>query len=422
MRVGHTLIQSFELESKIVPGLKLELDFVYKLTEMNSETLPRLEKLSYDPETARKETKSLYRCDPLAFRCMVFGDEIQYDCMLGPEEYPWKQVKECVAQMRAEEALSMIQNPEYRDWLREQGKQYTLNYEDIVIGAPISIHTKIKMLDDIDKGMKNLFRYPDRSRFHHIYRKAMHMASIDTPVSMYVLHEKTRGENVQERVLTFRTFDDVLDSIIEKYHGEEADEFECRWNYVERFDLTRGEYKAVAYYIVSEEGVVWHASVLNLRYDVKEKEKKRAENELFMLSRRVVMATLDLPVPYKPGDIVTMDCRPFCEPYHAMIMDADGGEFTFSPLVLYHKNGWGQCWIHQTSYYREAFSPYYRMELFSGELPEHEKMLGELSKAVKHNPDLINDIYRIVDKGDNGSIEDELQNLIYDSKTEEELK
>lgn len=63
-----------------------------------------------------------------------------------------------------------------------------------------------------------------------------------------------------------------------------------------------------------------------------------------------------------------------------------------------------------------------KMELFSGELPEYEKMLGELSKAVKHNPDLINDIYRIVDKGDNGSIEDELQNLIHDSKTEEELK
>ena len=55
--------------------------------------------------------------------------------------------------------------------------------------------------------------------------------------------DEKEERNVQERVMPFRTFREVLNAIAAKYCGGEPDEFDARWNYVEHFDLINGNYQ-----------------------------------------------------------------------------------------------------------------------------------------------------------------------------------
>lgn len=101
--------------------------------------------------------------------------------------------------------------------------------------------------------------------------------------------------------------------------------------------------------------------------------------------------SLHLPVPFKPGDIITLDVRPFAPVNKAVIIEADGNfdccgtqilypneNGAYNILALKHGHGFGE------NYY-PILSPLYRAEIYKGELEEKQKILKDVSEFVKAN-------------------------------------
>ena len=103
--------------------------------------------------------------------------------------------------------------------------------------------------------------------------------------------------------------------------------------------------------------------------------------------RFVDMAGLHLPMPYKEGDIITIDCRPFHKPFHALI--------TFSHDTIHEYRC--LCYIFEPYYNRvltinpinhfyvgfDEFSPLVNISKFKGELPPNEEIIREVSRYIK---------------------------------------
>ena len=396
--------QIYLLESKLAPDYSIECEFAMKLSEMDASARSRLEQLGYDES---KREIFLHR-SRWKFCCSFFENEILYHT--GDIMHFDDIVKTWIKDLRVEEILSFIQDNDYRNWLRNS-VNWHIAYEDIVFGAPVDIETKSVLLRDLKEGGQDYkHHYPNFMSYPDLYWRALKMTNVDSPVSAYVLHEKTRKETngketVYDRVLTYRTFPEILRAITEKYHGEEPNEFDCRWNYVERFDLSDGEYQKVAFYLISEKGVIWHASVWNIPLGSKEKE-------LCLLQHNPISG-VDLPVPYQCGDIITIDCRPFHSPYHALVIYESEGEYNNSPDCLRLRHGqWSLEWIEFFHRTEQDISPFYRMGLYEEELPENEMLLGELSKLLKAGPDLTERIHQILAQFEGQASDDALWDLV----------
>ncbi|MGN0169152.1 MAG: hypothetical protein ACI39H_00125 [Lachnospiraceae bacterium] len=90
---------------------------------------------------------------------------------------------------------------------------------------------------------------------------------------------------------------------------------------------------------------------------------------------------LNLPVPFKSGDIVTLDCSPFADPCHMLILSAENnwdccglrGAFTDEEGKLHIDSvKHGHCF---PMHYISRLSPLYRMSLYTGPLSENEMVI-----------------------------------------------
>ena len=103
---------------------------------------------------------------------------------------------------------------------------------------------------------------------------------------------------------------------------------------------------------------------------------------------------LNMPTPYKPGDIVNIDCMPFGPPFHAVITEADGQFDGCFPQILFkvpftdkwqlqalkHKRLYKDAETHS---YEPALSPLYRIRrVRDDELTEDDELLVRFSKEL----------------------------------------
>ncbi len=105
---------------------------------------------------------------------------------------------------------------------------------------------------------------------------------------------------------------------------------------------------------------------------------------------------LDIPTPFKAGDIVEIDCRPFGPPFRALVVEGrDQHNFCF-PKILFKvpfTDKWKIAILKNMLFYRDAdcesytyrpkFSPLYRMRSISeDELTRDDEMLSKISKWI----------------------------------------
>lgn len=117
---------------------------------------------------------------------------------------------------------------------------------------------------------------------------------------------------------------------------------------------------------------------------------------------------MDLPVPFKSGDIIKVDSAPFAPVRAAVIIEEkQEPSSSCSPWVAYvdefgdldagalkHKAVTRKTFKND----RDVPSPLYRPELYTGELPEDEQILLKVSEAYKNNPALGDDVVKYVSK------------------------
>lgn len=120
----------------------------------------------------------------------------------------------------------------------------------------------------------------------------------------------------------------------------------------------------------------------------------------------------DFPIPFKVGDIVTLDCRPFAPIKRVLLLEVDNTdccglrmlyrdeEGLWRNSALKHKHGWDS--------YTPMLSPLYRLEKYEGELDEYQKLLLDVQNYIRDNK--------------SNSSWFELRTLGKDGMTEEEIK
>ncbi len=103
---------------------------------------------------------------------------------------------------------------------------------------------------------------------------------------------------------------------------------------------------------------------------------------------------LDLPTPYKTGDIVIIDCRPFGPPFHAMILESrDQWDSCFPNIVFQvpYTDKWRMTPLKHKRFFKHAeissyepmLSPLYRIrKVQQEEMTEEDDRLLKLSSFL----------------------------------------
>lgn len=121
---------------------------------------------------------------------------------------------------------------------------------------------------------------------------------------------------------------------------------------------------------------------------------------------------LNIPIPFKPGDIVTVDCRPFMPIKPVVLLEVDNHDYCgVTCLFRREEDGkWevgtvkhSRCWSVLPHVF-PAISPLYRLASFRGELIEGEWMLESVSDYidgdVKKGQDLWADLNQAMNRLD----------------------
>jgi len=108
---------------------------------------------------------------------------------------------------------------------------------------------------------------------------------------------------------------------------------------------------------------------------------------------------LNLPVPFKPGDIVNLDCAPFADPCHLIILSNENnpdccglrGAFADEEGRIHIDSvKHGHCF---PKHYISRLSPLYRMSLYSGPLFDNEKIIMQTHLEMSHYSEVERGIY-----------------------------
>ncbi len=114
---------------------------------------------------------------------------------------------------------------------------------------------------------------------------------------------------------------------------------------------------------------------------------------------------LSLPTPFKSGDIVLIDCRPFGEPFHAMILESRHQYDCCFPNIVFrvpHTDGWRCTALKHKMFYRDMdcgtyapmLSPLYRLRSVKPEeLTVRDSELVSLSRMLKGDENAASDIW-----------------------------
>ena len=268
-----------------------------------------------------------------------------------------------------------VPSSEMRSYLKT--KTWT-DYElvELILGSPIKLEDKLKCLFDIKDSEIAL------EAFGETYNALVELKSVTKGEILIVCdcwYDYDYHDENSDFYCPCMSYTQALYEIRELMEEVEWDENTLCWTKVEKWiyddcDLMVHWY---TYYFIGDEVVYFESH---------DPSSDRRDFEGYVDS-----VSLHLPVPFKPGDIITLDVRPFAPVNIAVITEADGNfdccgtqilypneNGKYNILALKHGDGFGE------NYY-PILSPLYRAEIYKGGLEEKQKILKDVSKFVKAN-------------------------------------
>ena len=270
---------------------------------------------------------------------------------------------------------SCVPSNEMKEYLKTQ-KWTDLSLVELIFGSPIKLEDKLKCLFDIKNSVIAL------EALGETYNALVELKNI-TKGEILIVHDCWYDYDYHNENSDFyspcMSYTQALYEIRELMEEEEWDENTLCWTKVEKWiyddcDLMVHWY---TYYFIGDEVVYF------------ESHDPSSDHRDFR--GYVDSINLLLPVPFKPGDIITLDVRPFAPVNKAVIIEADGNfdccgtqilypneNGAYNILALKHGHGFGEN-------YHPILSPLYRAEIYKGELEEKQKILKDVSEFVKAN-------------------------------------
>ena len=264
---------------------------------------------------------------------------------------------------------TFIPSPEMREYLSgEDVWKYKGTVADIIKGAPVPLETKAKWLEDEDK-----LKTEEALRELHTSRPGEIFCFFEAWYDRDVFGEKMFFETP---VSSYGKAIDLIRREIEESKDEngERDPDVLDWYVLEKWRVDEnGDWsQTFTWYLFDEEPVFFH----------KEGEKDHPYRFIH----------LNLPVPFEPGDILTVDCRPFAPPVNALLVEKGDNGDCCCLQILYRDimtRGWETCALKHgirlkgvEAHYYPLLSPLYRLSRFKGELPAPDAFLDEIGKKI----------------------------------------
>ena len=316
------------------------------------------------------------------------------------------------------ELLNYIKSEEYRKWLIDNEKQLNQwNYLQLINAAQIDIREKIEILrkykDEFTNNVRNTQEYDSACK---CYEEAIKLLLEDSDDSLFQITKKIRRntDNIEyscDNTWPCKSFSEILEYIREGLDERETnDEFDDSWYIIERYTLRNGKYDLDAWFVMGSNGTVWGTQF----YHGSPIFRKLHHNNRF-----VDMAGLHLPIPYKEGDILTIDCRPFHTPFHAIVIwshDTMNECCTPNCLSYFFEPCYGRVLsIMPIKHFYlgfDEFSPLINISKFKGELPQNEIIIREVRRYIKSHENGANEIERMYLELDFAEFEEKLRKLI----------
>lgn len=229
----------------------------------------------------------------------------------------------------------------------------------------------------------------------------------------------------------YSTFEAARQGLIEqtkKYridYDEDYDEVSCKFYTIMKWlPGDHGEMKNIVTWIVSDEGVVWFAEP-NEDYN---DDLKSLTKKVFYHVGWIDHSITHISIPFKQGDIVIIDNRPAYPVCHAVIASSPDERYESGAQAIY-LNKYGLLDYSSLKYDlmgRDICCPLFscmlRLAKFTGELPAEEAVLHSISKALKANPALGEDIGNYIYEMGEDQRKQTRQNKVRDGVTWEQLQ
>ena len=182
----------------------------------------------------------------------------------------------------------------------------------------------------------------------------------------------------------------------------------CDWFVLEKWTLSEtGIYEKIIDYYISLKGDIWF---YKFDYDYKKKYEKNPDKSQILKKLDVCSNSedLNLPTPFKVGDILTIDCRPFAELRKVLVIEIGDNRDCCSLQGLYIDN---QGEIHigaikHNSVFRDyeyipKISSLYKAKISEDELSEKDKPLQMISEYLNGDEEKGKALWEYVSKNDN---------------------
>jgi len=255
---------------------------------------------------------------------------------------------------------NFIPSQEMRDFLKDKELD-DRQIGNIIIGSPVPLRKKAEyatdeLLEEINTALGEL-ELNEGELFY--MKKAWFDESVKSP--------KYYGN------APFLSLEKAMKSIFES-----DGDYEYQWFMLEKWTVEENDLlHKYTYY-------VWNGNVVDFEH---------GDDFFFTGYRFNRIKDLNLPVPFKPGDIVNIDCTPFAPQKHAIITEVGDNKdcSCFKALYKIANDRWGIGALKQYSTlfagWYPPMSPLYRMEKYEGELSRDEEKVFRKAKEYLKGSD-----------------------------------
>lgn len=312
-----------------------------------------------------------------------------------------------------EETLKFIESEEMRaylrkvapEWLgREQWGRHTC--AEIVSSAPASLELKIPVLELIaEQTQAGEYDFENPAKFAKQSRLAFDEQDNNPPGTIFWLEDFYYSEESGD--FFFTGFDAAIRFIKEQLaDNEDPDIHEYQsYSICKLIPGEKGKMIEYCHWILNFSGEIWY-------FDYLDGEPEDWEDLFDWIG-----GSLNLPVPFTPGDVILADCRPFAKERRVLILEIGDNSDCCAVQCLYPlpKGKLNMCAFKHNSFLHHLenshISGLYRAARWTGELTEQEAPLAIIGKVVKANPALGGDIWEYIwqNKKDDGVTWEQLQ-------------
>ncbi len=263
--------------------------------------------------------------------------------------------------------------PEIKEYLiKNTDKLCAGDYISIITGAPISIWRKAELIKNLscESGGEYTAAY---NFFAEILDKTKNSANVIYTANCFFFDENRNDFDCFE-IGPYSSFDKAIEGIKAdiKFQNEESDtEFENRteWYKISRYILNENKDFRIDINYIYANGDVMFFDLISKPFD------NGKTNPFFTNIFNSALPNLKLETPFKPGDALKIDCRPFAHEIEVVISENSNPKDCCSLQGLYvDLNGKIKCGavLHNSvfpyEFYTPRISPLYRAKVINGPL------------------------------------------------------